>query len=1359
MGLFDSITSASDISALFKPGKNPDYGKDKGYKAYLEEQQKKKQSLINEGLNKGLTWEEIAVQTGVPTEQVQAYSQSTRPDYGIEKKKSLNPATALRDWATRDSQQQQATASLDASTQQIIKLLQDPNVDPKKKPVLLRYLAQQGIEAPQQAAANTQEIQARADPTNIPRALGSSFETVAKGLSRALPGGQADINAAQSGNQQLQIIQDQIIKLLKDPKIPADRKKVLLSYLNDSNRQTATEAAGLTQQVEGDTNKRKFAAAALDVALTPFALSPAGVTSAGKVYTTANGVEKAAELTGKARTIYNLAEATGYTGLGIAQGDSFTPKDIAINAATNFVPLGVGKIGQGFSTWLKDKKALQAAEATTQGINNRIDSTIGDLANAPLQTNASPITNPSRLLPDGTQSKAARIAEIDDKLNSIRTGETPNTSFKDNLPSGEGTTPTATTTPKAKAGEVPTINSFGRKIKLSPENGYEAVTAADGGKVYKKTSMTGSNIKGTREATTNYYASDGQKLNRAQFDAIVEGKLPSGTPDMRTQAAKRQGVTTVSNQTAVSTQGKEVRALVKEREKLVAEIDAIKNPEVKLAEASNLVDSELATAQKTGDKYAEKQATAAQDYIDTKAQALDNQAKAHDNVIEENIPLLTRVADSNAGESVPMATQRAIAEAKGQELKKMLNPETTANMNMEQQVLGASSIVNDDYQKAIRIAMGDENPPGDILASAVYELTLDKARKNKDFETYARLINESKVPSTGKAYGQYNAAFAARDPETSKTVLQDILKAKKNAAPGGKAVVTVEEVGKVNELTAKVEQTKARLIGMEPGSAEYKKAKQAYGDARVELDNYSKSVQQEYALGYRDTIKQKGLVPAIGKGLKSTFGISKGLVATLDNSALGRQGWPTLTTHPLIWQKQARKSFVDIYKTFKSAVKKDATAVLDTMASDAVSRPNALNNAYKDAKLAVYGAVPDFLEEAYPKTFKKLAESRAGRVALSPVEASEVAYTAFQQRNRVDLFDLLYERARKQGIDVTDKEFRKILGNRVNTLTRRGSFTEKAQKMDETLNLLFFSPKMFYSNFGLLGGHIITGGKGSKLAFDAGSNFIRKEAAKDLAKMSIAATGTLMALATFAGAEVETDTRSSDFGKVKHGNTRYDVTGGFGSFITLGSWLRGSSKSSTTGEVTKLNSGEYGGDTLASVLGRFAENKLSPLAGTALDVVQGKDFNGMKPTPQSIATSLLVPLSIRNAKDAAKSMHGADLLLSMISEGMGVSNNTYGLSGRWNVSNAKGIRGFKNSTNPKIFKKASDQFDTEFNQWYKTVSGNDGFWKLPQDTRLNIVKWKRNDLTEKVMARYGYQYKSEDKPSGLDSQIELFKKM
>ncbi len=1227
-----SLQSAIDFlnsNTQFKDDKAIDkFYKSKSYQSTLEEERKRKQQLIDQGLQQGLSWEEISASTGVDQATVQARSQKLNPNYGVQQGGGIpNPSTALRDWATRGKQTDQANANLDQATQEVIKLINDPKIPAKRKTALMKYLASQGIENPQIAKQNTQEITAMADPMNIPKAIGSSFETVATGVSRALPGGTADIEAARKGNEQASVTQEQIIRVLKDPNVPKERKDALLGLLNEENRQTAQQAAGLTKQVESETNKRKFAAAALDVGLTPFAMSPTGLVKGGTGLLAKGGTQ----LVGKGRLGADIVEGVAYTGLGAAQADEMTAKDLAINAGTNLIPLAAGQLGRRLSDWRAEKKTFQEAIATEPSLEGRI-------------------TDPSRLLPDGSQSKAMRIAEIDAELENIRTGDTPSTTFKDTLPSGNGTTPTATTTPK----------------------------------------------------TTQ-----------------------AGTPDMRTQAAKRQGTVTPSEQKSVSTTGKDVRALVKEREKLMAEIDAIENPQAKLAEEINLNEADLAKAQKSGDVKAVKQQEKTQTFLNQEADKLDT--------INESQAALNP-SYSGAG-SAPSAAKKTEALAIEKKLTDGFEIGETPTMPLKEQAEVGEALYRENKDAAIRVAMGLENAPGNVQASTMYKVVEHMAAKEGDAELLRKLATESTVPGVGKAYGQYNAAFAYRDPESPLTLMNDIVSARAKYSKAGIGEITKQEAQQITDMAGIVQKAKDNLL-LNPS----KDARSAYGKALVAMNNRKDELVALANPKFRDAVKTKNFYKRVGS---KAIGLPKSLKATLDNSALFRQGWKVMATNPKVWAKNSLKSFEDIVRTVGQR------PVMDEVHADIVSRDNMLNGMYKKAKLDVYGATKEFQEEAFPTTFKNLGKTKAGKIAGTPFKASEVAYDAFLQRNRADMFDYFLDDFVKKGGNINSKKDLQAIGEMVNALTGRGKTPRSLLQAGEVLNKMFFSPRLLFSNIDTLARLPITGG---------GSSYVRKRAQRNIAQIAATSATSLYVLSVLTGGKVETDPRSSDFGKLRIGDTRFDLSGGMAQLPVLGArMLTQSTKSSTTGNVNKLNTGEYGSKTTLDVGIDFLGNKLSPTFGVIRDFARGEDFSGKKPTVKSTIENLTVPLIISQYKEIKEARNPANIWAAMVSEGLGVGTNTYGLDSDWNANNSKQINGFKGEVSKQTFERANDQFNDEFVDWYNTVSSNDKFWKLSVDDRKQLVTNKKNQLTKDVLGRFNYKYQTERTPDDVQKLIDSLK--
>ncbi len=431
--------------------------------------------------------------------------------------------------------------------------------------------------------------------------------------------------------------------------------------------------------------------------------------------------------------------------------------------------------------------------------------------------------------------------------------------------------------------------------------------------------------------------------------------------------------------------------------------------------------------------------------------------------------------------------------------------------------------------------------------------------------------------------------------------------------------VSVEEAGKIADLAKTVADKKA---AMETGGdrLEYGRAKVAFGNFVGDLKNEAKA----QTLGER--LKKPGSI------LSDIAGTTKSLKASLDNSAIGRQGLRVLWTNPSIWLKNSAQSFRNIVDSF------GGKAVMDELNADILSRPNA--DLYRQAKLAL-----GTTEEAFPTTIQEKIPGLG-----KAFKASDTAFTAFQYANRADIFDKYIDIAKRTGVDITDKAQLESIGRLVNSLTGRGNLggLEPAAKF---VNNIFFSPRAVKASIDFLTAH----------TFDEGvTPFVRKQAGINLLKV-ISGTAAVLTIANaIKPGSVEKDPRSADFGKIRVGDTRFDVTGGMSSIVTLAARLAThASKSSTTGKINPIDSGKFGAQTSMDVIYNFFDNKLSPVASVLKDLQTGKDFSGNKVTPLGEAKNLLEPLPITTYQELKSNPKSANILAAMIADALGISTNTY----------------------------------------------------------------------------------------------------
>lgn len=420
--------------------------------------------------------------------------------------------------------------------------------------------------------------------------------------------------------------------------------------------------------------------------------------------------------------------------------------------------------------------------------------------------------------------------------------------------------------------------------------------------------------------------------------------------------------------------------------------------------------------------------------------------------------------------------------------------------------------------------------------------------------------------------------------------------------------VTMDEAGRISELAKATSEAKAAL---EAGGD-----RMDYGRAKVAFSNYVSDL--------------KNAVPkprTLGGVVSETAGFSKAIKAAFDNSALFRQGWKTLFSHPEIWGKNAKQSFVDLVQQF------GGKPVLDEVNAEIYSRPNAINSRYGKAKLALGN-----IEEAFPTTLPEKIPG-VGRV----YKASEAAFTAFQYRTRADVFDKYMEIAETSGVEL-DKPQLESIGRLVNSLTARGEIGKA-----EVLNPAFFSLRKLRSDFDFLTGH----------NFDPNvTPFVRKQAAVNLVKVATGTAAILVVANAASPGSVNFDPRSSDFGKIKVGDTRFDVTGGMGSMLTLSARIAMHSTKNAQGKVVPLGSksGERSGSDLVY---NYFENKLSPAASVVKDILKGQTFEGEQPTLLNEAKNLFVPLPASTFEETFNNPNAANTLLVMLADGLGISANTY----------------------------------------------------------------------------------------------------
>jgi len=234
------------------------------------------------------------------------------------------------------------------------------------------------------------------------------------------------------------------------------------------------------------------------------------------------------------------------------------------------------------------------------------------------------------------------------------------------------------------------------------------------------------------------------------------------------------------------------------------------------------------------------------------------------------------------------------------------------------------------------------------------------------------------------------------------------------------------------------------------------------------------------------------------------------------------------------------------------------------------------------------------------------------------------------------------------------------MGHFINGITGRGDLPgEKLEQAAPFLNSLLFSPRLMASRIQMLNPY--------NYLFQPA--YIRRQ----YIKAGLRTFGTLVTILAAVrmfvpGAQVGTDWRSADFGKIKIGDTRIDLGGGFNQYFHLmGMIWSGQKKSSSTGRVTSLTSNKFGQETRADAFVNFLSGKLAPTPGMINDWAKNKDPNhpGQPFNWKDEAASKFQPLIAQDAwnlyNDPTAGMNGIEAAVAGYGlESTGIGLQTYG---------------------------------------------------------------------------------------------------
>ena len=342
--------------------------------------------------------------------------------------------------------------------------------------------------------------------------------------------------------------------------------------------------------------------------------------------------------------------------------------------------------------------------------------------------------------------------------------------------------------------------------------------------------------------------------------------------------------------------------------------------------------------------------------------------------------------------------------------------------------------------------------------------------------------------------------------------------------------------------------------------------------------------------------RAKAMTPKDQHWLFDLATFPRAIMSTADLSGILRQGLVAAHQEPGLAAKAAAAQV----RFFKS---KDA---FDASQHEITQRPNF--ERMQEGKLALtdIGGDLEHREEAFMSSISKHIPLMAG---------SSRAYIGGLNKLRADMFDKQVARAQAMGRDVNDPKLLRNIAKQINSATGRGDYGVRGNRYAPAANLMFFSPRLIKSRLDYLNPHW----------YATLDPLARRQAIKGATRLA-ATMATALYGAHLAGAKIEGDPRSSDFGKLRYGNLRIDPWGGFQQYVRAASQIGTNARKSTvTGKVESLGS-HYGGATQFDVAKDFIHSKFAPVPSFIWDSLERKSYTGQKFSLPNAVMQRMVPL-------------------------------------------------------------------------------------------------------------------------------------
>jgi hypothetical protein len=578
------------------------------------------------------------------------------------------------------------------------------------------------------------------------------------------------------------------------------------------------------------------------------------------------------------------------------------------------------------------------------------------------------------------------------------------------------------------------------------------------------------------------------------------------------------------------------------------------------------------------------------------------------------------------------------------------------------------------------------------------------------------------------------------------------------------AYITREEANKFEQLTNEAIVLKEEI----PTSAtEVTPQSLKYGEKIVELENIeSRILLERTGFNIQDYKKISGQTGKeavaswskyVAEGTIEGSAATRSFLASADFSATLRQLWKLFSSGVLdttvsfgkdtdklkIWWRATAAG----WDAFKSAGKYNDARAYDAIRAKIHADPNSYMGVYDASKNGYAMRVKS--EEQFPSSvpsdlFEKL--SKKGNI----FKMSEVAFNATILHARYELANLTIKTLKDGGANVMDKEIATAAGEFVSAFTGRGGLGD-AESFAKQLNKIFFAPKFAASQFSPY--YQILKGITTK-ADNPAARLAAKENVKFL--MGSAALMTMAVFLKSALSEEEADytaslnPMSNRFGKVTFPGTdiAIDFTGGnravMNLFTAMFTKTYYDSRLQTWREknIMQLSDGKPIYD--------FVTSKYAPVPSMLRDLKRGEHFGGGEVSVGTIASKLLIPITVQNVWEEAVTKDGdlSTAMVVLLAEGIGMSASDI----RFKPQNDE-WKALLN-TDEKAYWKAVDELWKGVHFKAKIFRNNEAFQSLPRKEQTKRLEEMYRRELDRVISQKEYYQTSKDKLKEIKDKRE-----